>query len=571
MAVEEQEEGAAASNFQILERRLEKIRHQPKLENQKHTSVVLSAVEDTLRQQNSQFTPTAYFAALLSTLDQYVSSIAGKTNNSVATAVVYLLDLVAPHVPAPLLRAKFAPILTCLAPALSRTDVDGPFLRSSIGCLVSLLIVQDAQAWALPQSQIGPRKATAALLKLALDQRPKVRKRAQDGLATVLENRPSSPSVDHPAADMCAETALRGFESLAVNSEQVKPQREHGQASQHDPRMIHALQLVKTIASASGGWPSRSLDSLCEVLFAIARSKSEYLTMTAFDVFEAIFKGIANDVTFSKLPRLLEAVAELQPSQNDSQLLPPWLAVISRGYDVSAQMEPEDTFQKLPGVFQKIAEFLASSSYNIRVSASECLVSFLANCVDEKPLLEPSMHDEKVLEKLCSIILSLLDIKFQSAWMEAFTVVGAALDSFRWRSTPLLLKAVSTVGELRTNPSFQNKEQGDQIISKAISAMGPEAVLKILPLNLVNTPPGQQGRAWLLPLMRDSITNTNLSHFKKELIPLSEQLFQKVLDNGNKPKTMEIKIFETLVQQIWACFPGYCDRPLDVIEVWTVP
>ena len=30
--------------------------------------MVLSAIEDTLRQQNSEFTPTAYFAALLSLL-----------------------------------------------------------------------------------------------------------------------------------------------------------------------------------------------------------------------------------------------------------------------------------------------------------------------------------------------------------------------------------------------------------------------------------------------------------------------------------------------------------------------
>ncbi|CRJ99567.1 hypothetical protein BN1708_017055, partial [Verticillium longisporum] len=62
------------------------------------------------------------------------------------------------------------------------------------------------------------------------------------------------------------------------------------------------------------------------------------------------------------------------------ELIPPWLAILSRGYDVSAQLEPEDTFQNLPDLFTMVLAFLESPSHNIRISASECLVSFLANC-----------------------------------------------------------------------------------------------------------------------------------------------------------------------------------------------
>jgi ribosomal RNA-processing protein 12 len=68
----------------------------------------------------------------------------------------------------------------------------------------------------------------------------------------------------------------------------------------------------------------------------------------------------------------------------------------------------------------------------------------------------------------------------------------------------------------------------------------------------------------MLPLLRDSVHNTELGHFKTELVPLSEVLFQKVVDHGKKEKTMEIKIFETVVQQIWSILPGYCDLPLDL-------
>src|SRR4051812_20524037 len=133
-----------------LPERLDKIRSSPKLHSVQQTAVVLNAIEDTLRTQKSETTPTAYFAALLSLLGQYISAEKGIVNKDVAYAVVYLLDLVTSHVPAPLLRSKFSQILAGIAPALTHQDAEAPLLRASIGCLESLLIAQDSQAWALP-------------------------------------------------------------------------------------------------------------------------------------------------------------------------------------------------------------------------------------------------------------------------------------------------------------------------------------------------------------------------------------------------------------------------------------
>jgi ribosomal RNA-processing protein 12 len=52
------------------------------------------------------------------------------------------------------------------------------------------------------------------------------------------------------------------------------------------------------------------------------------------------------------------------------------------------------------------------------------------------------------------------------------------------------------------------------------------------------------------------------------MIPLSEFMFQRVIDHGEAEKTMEIKIYETVVQQIWSILPGYCDLPLDLTEAF---
>ncbi|RTE74221.1 hypothetical protein BHE90_011348 [Fusarium euwallaceae] len=544
-----------------LAEKLDKIKS-PGLQSQKRTVVVLQAVESTLKEQNEAPTPTGYFAALLALLQQ--ANANDTVNPELATPAVYLLDVITPYAPQPLLRAKFTQILTLLAPVLLLQDAEPLLLRSSIGCLESLLLAQDAASWELSVSQIGPRRAVAGLLNMSLDHRPKVRRRSQDALKKVLRNPPPSPSLDHPAADMCAQTALKNLEDLATKVAQARKKKSDA----HDPAMIHALQLVKTVAAASGGWPTKKIESLCELLLGIAKSGNEYMTMAAFEIFEMIFEGMTDEVSSAKLPRLMEIISELRPAANDTQLVPPWLAILSRGYDVSAQVEPDETFQNLPQMFDMVAQFLETPSENIRISASECLVSFMANCVPRQVILEPSIYDEKILEKVAKTAESLLTVQFQAAWLQTFNVLGAMFDSLRWRSFPIMMNVTKTIGEIRENGSFRNKKDADEVIGKAIRAMGPEAVLSVLPLNLARPAKGQPGRAWMFPILRDYTSNTNLAHFKSEMVPLSELMFQKVLDHGQAEKTMEVKIYETVVQQIWSTLPGYCDLPLDLTEAF---
>lgn len=487
----------------------------------------------------------------------------GKGNKELTPSIVYLLDTVTPFAPQPLLRAKFTQILTLLAPVLLLAGADAPLLKPSIGCLESLLLAQDSAAWKLPASEISPRRAVAGLLHLALDPRPKVRKRAQDALRKVLRNPPPSPSLDHPASDLCAETAMSSLSDLATKAAISKKQKKPS-AGEHDPALIHALQLVKTLATASGGWPSRNLEALCELLLSIAKGGNEHMTMAVFDIFEMIFEGMADEVASAKLPRLLEIISEMRPAAHDTQLLPPWIAILSRGYDVSAQIEPEETFQKLPDLFALISEFMDSSSHNIRVSASECLISFVANCIPDQVIIEPSIYDEKTLEKMAKLAEGLISVKYQAAWMETFSVLGAIFDTLRWRADPIMRNVVRTIGEIRGSDSFVGKKQADEVLGRAIRAMGPPAVLSVLPLNLVKPVKGEAGRAWMLPILRDYTCNTSLQHFRTELVPLSEAMFQRVLDHGEAAKTMEVKIYETLVNQTWSILPGYCDLPLDL-------
>lgn len=545
-----------------LEEKLEKIK-KPNLENQKHTAVVLSSIEDTLRTANEKFTPTAYFAALLALLKQVVQPQDLYASGDIVASTLYLLDLVTSHVPATLLRTQFTSIVTLLAPYLSTEESNAALLKSAIGCLESILLAQDGPAWNLSASQSSPRQALNALLALTIDARPKIRKRAQEAVKVVLQNPPPGPSLDHPAAEACANAAQNNLKSAVQLVHQNRKQKNK-QDAENDPSVIHALQLIKSIAVASHGWPSKKIESLCEILLSISRSRNDFLVMGAFEVFEVIFEGMQDEMSSSKLPRLLEAITELKPASNDAQLLPPWIAILSRGYGAYAAVEPEEVFAKLPELMTLISEFLPNASHNIRVSASECLVSFFANCIPGTVILEPSIYDEKILQQLADRVQDLLSVKYQTAWMEVFNVLSALFDSLRWRGDPYLLPLVKSTGELRGNEGFQGQKKADEVLGHAIRGLGPQAVLSVLPLNLAKPKAKQPGRAWLLPLLRDNVTNTNLEHFKSELVPLSEVMYQKVVDHGSAEKTVDVKVYETVVNQIWSTLPGYCDLPIDL-------
>jgi ribosomal RNA-processing protein 12 len=262
-----------------------------------------------------------------------------------------------------------------------------------------------------------------------------------------------------------------------------------------------------------------------------------------------MFVGMVDGVATTKLPRAIEAISELRPSQNDSRLLPSWLAVMARGCEAYAQVPENETFVKLPDLFDSIAVFLASLSQDIRTAAAHCLISLITSYIPDSSLFDKTKSTEKIFKQTSKNVTNLLSVRYQGAWSQAFDILVALLDKLRWRSTPRGWWGIS----VQTAASRARKRL------KKSSAMGPETVLSILPLNLITPAAGSPGRVWMLPILRDYVENANLAHFKQEFVPLSKALFQKVVDFGEgKGKAVEIKIFETLVNQIWSLLSGYC-------------
>lgn|SRR6266702_1121865 len=187
------------------------------LEHQKTPATLLHALEATFDEQKTERSPTAYFAALLTTLDGTLqnegSSRVSFGEGDILPAELYLLALVAPFVPQPVIRGNLNTILSLTSPLFPSLMTHAPPLRSQIGLYGSLLR-------ALDRSQLdtqGVRQSFASILQLCLDARPKVRKRAAETVKDVLSS-PPPPLLRHPYSDRVAEWVKSTLADVSANA-----------------------------------------------------------------------------------------------------------------------------------------------------------------------------------------------------------------------------------------------------------------------------------------------------------------------------------------------------------------
>ncbi|GEQ69724.1 hypothetical protein JCM33374_g3398 [Metschnikowia sp. JCM 33374] len=560
-----------------MEDKLAKIRTQvnSKLDNQKSLALILSAVEENIEEQKNEKTPVAYFVSFLALLDQAV--VDDKvTEVSVATAAAYFLDLVSPFTPKALLKQKFAPILTKLAPVLTSPGADASLVKSSIGSLETLLLAQDNQQW-LSTGNVSPKRALVGMLELSFDPRPKVRKRAQEAVQKILSNPPPSPSPLHNSAGLCADLALQRLVSLIESAPKSK---KHSTNKESNSAIIHTLQLITAITSANA-WPADKVDSLCDILLDVSRTSDQYMVSSAFSAFDGLFSSMSHEIDIDRFTRVLDIIFDLKPPVDDTHLAASWLAVVANGFQSFAKLSPEICLGKIQKIVPSISDFLASETKDIYISASQCLIAIISESIPDNFLLQPSQTNgitAEIYENVDEVISfiaefiekELLSIKYQHATKEILEVASAAVTKLRTRSNPDFIAILDIVGQWRSNEveNFPHNKEAEDFIAACVSTMGPEVVLSSLPLNLTASNKNEPGRAWLLPILRDNVRFASLSYYQQNILPLVEFFGEKINAAANKD-SMHIKIFQTIVDQVWDLLPHFSDLPKDLPTAFT--
>ncbi|SNX86308.1 related to RRP12 - Protein required for normal pre-rRNA Processing [Melanopsichium pennsylvanicum] len=687
MASLDMDASAAAASLDSLHSALSKIRHHTnsKLENQKGPAQLLVAVEATLGEQDAnastfdsgasaskhalvQRAPAEYFLALESMLELATSP---SSPPQLLNNVFYLLSIVAPHVSAGIIRAKLSSIVPSVGKLLSTphpttfnvndtsaADNYASALKSALAILQAIYTAFESDVSTLEKD--GPlRLCWSATLNLCADSRPKVRRRAQLLITSILPTTATATVKPyHPYLKLTFDwiistldhVADAGSVSTTSNKNGKKKKNNNNNNNKQDPmhpkydkksgiakqaQAAAALRQNQGDTASVGIWtcgfakqminilPIAQVDHLVAALLRLPGIQNPFLTVAAFDVFEAFLKTCRPSVssgitqadalliqshvsstpisigqdTLSSLVESLRSPAFV-PSTADVQLLPAYLRALEHAMSAYSRFDSgKPAWRMAPQVWADVLAMSMSAKSDasrtapaVRSAGRDTLIALLKYCVPDAAVndsIKASFSNKKkaAVAPLLDMIQSIEDalgkdsLQYMHSRAEILSVLASLIARLRYHYVPntqpthpaaasLTMHIVQSIAELRQEPTFEHREHADTVIGAAVEVCGPRLLLDAMPLNLFGEAEGP-GRAWLLPLIRTKINNTELSHFTGDLVSLSEKIFNKRQEAETDSRPVEAKMYEALTEQIWALFPAYCAMPRDLIAAFT--
>ncbi|KAF9227367.1 NUC173-domain-containing protein [Gyrodon lividus] len=545
------------------------------LPHQKTPANLLQALESTFTETGTDRTPTAYFAALVTTLDGTLQkNDTSLGDGDVLPAELYLLALVSPFVPHLVIQSNLNTLLSLTAPLFPSLAGHAPPLRSQ-------LTLYNSVFRALDRSQLDisiARQSFATVLQLCLDPRPKVRKRAADLVNDVLSN-PPSPLLRHPYAQRVAEWMQTSLHQ--AGSGVILKSKTAKEPSSTDT----AIYLLAVLRPILPNLPLDAIPPVTTVLLTLPRLGNPYLSQSAYSILSELFTASVGSGTHSateQIPAVLSAILSSPPLQSDTAVTPSWLRVLGDAMLAYHSANPEACTGDFLRVWKSIWSFFETSHPQTRKAAAEALQS-LAQCIT-LPMVHAAVNEspngKSSLRGIVAQTTKALDsLAYAQSITELFHVVSSLLSNLNMRvesgkstlaAEKLLMPLVQKIADLRIQKNFEHKEAADTVISTAMKVIGPAVLLQAIPLNLEpqDRQAGREPRAFLLPMIAQPHPSP-LGHFVSYFVPLSERMFNLQQKAETEARQSEAKVWSVLVSQVWAGFAGYCHAPADVKDALT--
>ncbi|KAK7479159.1 hypothetical protein BaRGS_00029600 [Batillaria attramentaria] len=513
---------------------------------------VLAAVTEVIKEQGGQESETEYFAALMTTLETV------ETEES-ATAVAYLLSLVIKRVPAPVLKSRFSQVSKKLLDAIAAhaEKETTSLFKSLLLCVACVLRVQEAAVW----SQSSTQHVYNCLLTFTTHKKPRVRKAAQQAVKIVLKGslfmtQPDAPS-HHPAAALTAKFCVQIIESQGGASEAVDT--------------LHVLGLLQDVIAT---FPQKSVKSACETILRVMTVSNPMVISSGMAALYGLF---SNHPSASSLPvdlnaQIIIALHDYQPSENDNQRMPAWLAVMEQAHLNLARLDEQLCVRHLTKLFSVGMTCLLSERQDVAKSATKAMTILLQECIGAHAdslasQIKNSDASQTSVHKIIRALEAGLSYQFHATWDLVLQLLAVALEVFGKVCPTLLKQCLSSMADLRETAHFSYKAEVDAAVGKAVRSMGPRLVLDAIPLKIT----GQEDdpdltRSWLMPVLRDNVSDTELSFFSSYFLPLAARFRQKSMELAGQSRTAAAKTYEALQTQVWSMLKGFCTRPTDIAK-----
>lgn len=255
--------------------------------------------------------------------------------------------------------------------------------------------------------------------------------------------------------------------------------------------------------------------------------------------------------------------SKYEPAVTDSGPRATWQRVMTSGFQALLRKDISLCHFGLPRFFKVLIEAYVTDKRTVAESVTGCLKTLVLECV--APALPASSELEPQIAKIIAEICGGLRYRFHEWYPQILTVITKVYESFGMHGHPVTAPITQTLAKMRASDGVSCAELIEQVIGSAISAMGPAAVLEVLPLGLISKEVQHEfPTAWLLPVLKANVSRSEIRFFTESMIPIAEhclKVSETAISNGNEHVAA---VYRTLHIQVWELLPPFCSHAIDV-------
>lgn len=540
---------------------------------------ILKATEAAILEKGLPLEAQNYFSALFPLLDDEKrdASLKNDQNRIIEfnTAVCYLLAFIFPRLEGEFLRDAYAAggMFATLSHAMRRFHLIAPFVRSVCVLAASVLASHATADWKEEQSSLG--ELFVILLSWSVDSRPKVRRASQEAIVKLLS---------------CTE----GSQAMELGTEFVSSALLN--ATRKDPSVaIQLFPLMKQLLpslSPSAGPLVDGLDNLVTGLLNCLNLGNTRLTCSGYEIIQnyaheqvELAVGAADDeaLNYERLGRIYgvvkrinDGIMKYKPTPELAELSFAFLPAMAQTALLTIHLQQllqKDATATLQVALQTILHgFLmkATDGNLLNASGSALLVLFFGlfdrmdagKWAKNEEMLRQIALPALLASEVAGIIIPAQGRQLQDALaslrMAAFMPILARLTEILGEASVAVLgPLIVQVARLHDCRYLTCREDLVRVISVLVRVAGLSETLRLLPLSLIKTAASDEApRAWMLPVLRDSVYNTSLSAWLEIVYPIALQVAQRAEGLRSSEKAHEARVWDTLHAQLLSILPA---------------
>ncbi|KAL0486273.1 RRP12-like protein [Acrasis kona] len=533
--------------------------------------VVVDAVTEVLQTQGEHNNPIAYFGS-------FVSAIENEKKFTHMNALLNLLYIVSKNIPTTVFQAKFEQLSKLYISLMKKYEKQAELMANLLLNVTWLLKCQKSSAWSVLSTKSEENEGyeqdaemdsdedespnhdntklvqllVENMVELLVDRRVYSRQRSRECLLQLLEVKRSHI-----------------VRSISFHISKLVSKTLQGSTTKDCQSAMHLLEALNTSGMLLQLNQS-CINETANLLVSVPSLNNLDLTVQAYDTLNTLFNKQQQNIdakifTPNSCAKLVQSLLDNFPPSIPSEIKLPSLHVktVSKGLitlcAITKDFSTHQDFKKIlvPRYFDLVLdrnfdrdETLAKNTVNeLKSVINKCITTDMLNIKSE------------IMNKILASLMGSLAIKNKHNIASILTLSTLFFEKCG-RVTGLFNNLLDALDKLHTgaegNPRLNLKIE--KCIGGAILHLGPQQVLNVMPLNLVNAE-SKQVRGWLLPLLKDNVKNTELSFFESHFIRLI-QVFQNKADQESEKSEFKQNL-NALINQMWSLLPGFMTYPTD--------